>query len=79
MKHWKSILLLGALTLLISGCQKGPTLPEKPVIDPSLPKLTNLKTLTDMSEVGFEWVPSYDERVQGYYLYRSNPTKTTVN
>ena len=28
-----------------------------------------------MTEVGFEWVPSYDERVVGYYLYRSNPTK----
>jgi len=38
----------------------------------SLPTITSLKTISDMTEVGFEWNPVTDESVVGYYLYRSN-------
>lgn len=28
-----------------------------------------------MTEIGFEWTPTNDENVIGYYLYRSNPSQ----
>lgn len=43
-----------------------------------MPKVTSIKTLSDITDVGFEWKPSYEERVKGYYIYRSNP-KTASN
>jgi hypothetical protein len=63
-----------ALGFFVSGCQTTPQTPKQPVIDESLPVLKNIKHLSDITEVGFEWVPSHDERVAGYYVYRSNPS-----
>ncbi|MBE0491879.1 MAG: fibronectin type III domain-containing protein [Sulfurospirillum sp.] len=63
------------LLLFISGCQNSPVPPKQPVIDESLPIVSNIKTLAQMSEIGFEWSPSLDPRVQGYNIYRSDPTK----
>jgi hypothetical protein len=62
------------LSFFVSGCQQTPQPPKQPVIDESLPVLSDIKHLSDITEVGFEWKPSTDERVQGYYIYRSNPT-----
>jgi len=59
--------------LIFSGCQTTPQTPNKPVIDPSLPTVSGIKTLSDITEIGFEWKPNYNERVVGYYVYRSNP------
>jgi len=73
MKALHLILLSLVSALIFSGCQKTPMAPKKRVIDSSLPKVVGLKVLSDITEVGFEWEPKYDERVQGYYVYRSNP------
>lgn len=73
MKNLMKILSLAILILFVSGCQNSPTPPAKPVIDETLPVLKDIKFLSEITEVGFEWQPSYDERVDGYYVYRSNP------
>jgi len=59
--------------LMISGCTRSPLPPDVPPINPNLPTVEGVKTITDMTEVGFEWVPHYDEQIQGYYLYRQGP------
>ena len=73
MKKWIALISLSVLILFVSGCTTDPQPPKKPVIDQSLPKLTDIKFLSEVTEVGFEWKPSFDERVSGYYIYRSNP------
>ncbi|RAZ61025.1 fibronectin type III domain-containing protein [Campylobacter hyointestinalis] len=67
----KLILNLSALYLmtLISGC--APSSPSK--VNPNLPTINSLKTISDMTQIAFEWTPINDESVNGYYLYRSNP------
>lgn len=61
------------MTLLISGCTRSPLPPDVPPIDPNLPTVEGVKTITDMTEIGFEWIPHYDEQIEGYYLYRKGP------
>lgn len=74
MKKWIALISLSVLVLFVSGCTNTPQPPKKPVIDQTLPKLTDIKFLAEITEVGFEWKPSFDERVSGYYVYRSNPS-----
>ena len=78
MKIFRLILLSIASLLVFSGCQTTPTAPVKPRIDPSLPTVTGLKVLSDVTEIGFEWAPKYDERVAGYFVYRSNPKEQST-
>jgi len=73
MKKWIVLISLSVLVLFVSGCTNDPQPPKKPVVDQTLPKLTDIKFLSEVTEVGFEWKPSLDERVSGYYIYRSNP------
>ncbi len=77
MKNLKLIALSIASVLFFSGCQTTPNTPVKPRIDPSLPTVTGLKFLSDITEIGFEWKPNYDERIAGYYVYRSDPKEQT--
>ncbi len=77
MKILKVVLLSIVSILIFSGCQTTPAVPKKPKIDPSLPTVVGIKALSDITEIGFEWTPKYDERVQGYYVYRSNPAEQT--
>ncbi len=76
MKKWIALISLSVLILFVSGCQNDPKPPKKPIVDQTLPKLADIKFLTDVTEVGFEWKPSFDERVVGYYIYRSNQKGT---
>lgn len=73
MKRWIALISLSVLALFVSGCTDTPQPPKKPVIDQTLPKLADIKFLAEVTEVGFEWKPSFEERVSGYYIYRSNP------
>jgi fibronectin type 3 domain-containing protein len=36
-----------------------------------MPKVAELRTLSDMTEIGLEWSPIHDLRVDGYYIYRA--------
>lgn len=67
------LISLSVLIFFLSGCEINPQPPTKPVIDQTLPQVTDIKFLNEVSEVGFEWVPSFDDRVEGYYIYRSTP------
>lgn len=72
MKYLKLTIFLTGLTLFISGCQIGPNTAQLP-IDTTLSTVENIKTLSDINNIAFEWAPVNDERISGYYLYRSNP------
>ena len=73
----KLILSLFSILLIvwISGCQNITPQPKKVVIDPSMPTVKGIKTLSDMTEIAFEWEPVYNDAIIGYYIYRSNPLK----
>ena len=60
--------------MMLSGCGLQPQ-PSKPKIDLSLPTVTKIRTLSDIKSIALEWSPVYDERVQGYYLYRGKGSK----
>ena len=77
MRLFRLIMLSIVSILIFSGCQNTPVPSKKPAVDPSLPTVVGLKVLSDITEVGFEWSPKYDERVVGYYVYRSNPKEQT--
>lgn len=77
MKLFRLMMFSIVSILVFSGCQNTPTPQSKPTVDPSLPTVVGLKVLSDITEVGFEWSPKYDERVMGYYVYRSNPKEQT--
>ena len=64
---------MSILILLVSGCTNNPKPSKINVIDQSMPKVEDIKFLAEISEIGFEWKHSFDERVEGYYIYRSNP------
>ncbi len=72
MKRLIALISLSVLVLLFSGCESRLKAPLKPVVDQTLPKVGGIKFLTEVTEVGFEWIPNYDERVEGYYLYRAD-------
>ena len=71
MKRWIALISLSILVLFVSGCQTTPQAPKKPVIDKTLPVLTDIKFLTEVTEIGFEWKPVLDEKIGGYYIYRA--------
>lgn len=60
------------LAIAISGCVS-PNTPTQ--TNPNLPTIQSLKTISDMTEIGFEWTPATASNVAGYYLYRSNPNE----
>lgn len=74
MKKFHLSICLSFLTLLFSACSvsqmNSSGLNEKFAVNESLPKIENLKTLSDMSNIAFEWDPLYHENVKGFYLYR---------
>jgi len=78
MRKYYLISLISFLILFLSGCAKQPSLTQKPKIDPSLPKVEELRVIADITNVAFEWTPVYNERVKGYYLYRSSDTSTKL-
>lgn len=63
--------------MLFSGCAIQPQ-PSKPKIDPHLPTVTKVRTLSDINAIALEWTPIYGERVQGYNIYRGEDGKTPV-
>lgn len=62
-----------ATLLFLSGCTQQPRPAEEPQIDPSLPTVSVNGHIESMNGIAFEWVPSTDPKVKGYYIYRSNP------
>ena len=70
----QQILATFLVTLLfLSGCTKQPSPSEAPQIDPSLTKVKVNGHIESMSSIAFEWEPSANTEVKGYYVYRNNP------
>ncbi|MEA3419155.1 MAG: hypothetical protein U9Q90_07110 [Campylobacterota bacterium] len=65
----RSILPLSAVTLLVlSGCgASGLTVYD---IDPELPRITEIRSLSAMSSIGFEWDKIRESKVRGVNIYR---------
>ncbi|QKG28936.1 fibronectin type III domain-containing protein [Campylobacter sp. RM16187] len=66
--------LMLSLAVVITGCVS-PSTPTQ--INSNLPTVTSLKTISDMTEIGFEWTPTTTTDVAGYYLYRSNSNENS--
>ena len=60
---------------MVSGCEKTLDTPKEPVVDSTLPRIDTVRTLVDLTEIGFEWTPTYGDRVAGYYIYRLDGSK----
>ncbi|MCX2682458.1 ferrous iron transporter A [Campylobacter sp. MIT 21-1685] len=76
MKKFRLSLYLLCLILLLNACSTGSLATfgntKELVVDENLPRLENVKTLSDMSNIAFEWEPLYSENIQGFYLYRAS-------
>ncbi|EAK5115982.1 fibronectin type III domain-containing protein [Campylobacter upsaliensis] len=73
MRRFHSSICLASLTLLFSACSVAElTTPKQTQLNESLPKVQSLKSISDLSNVAFEWEPLYSENIQGFYLYRSS-------
>jgi len=63
------------LILFVSGCQNISPNPPRVIIDPNMPTVTGIKTLSGMTKIALEWEPIYQNSINGYYIYRSDPLK----
>lgn len=73
MRRFHLSICLASLTLLFSACSVAElTTPKQTQLNESLPKMQSLKSISDLSNVAFEWEPLYSENIQGFYLYRSS-------
>ncbi|EDP6921793.1 fibronectin type III domain-containing protein [Campylobacter upsaliensis] len=73
MRRFYLSICLASLTLLFSACSVAElTTPKQTQLNESLPKVQSLKSISDLSNVAFEWEPLYSENIQGFYLYRSS-------
>jgi len=56
--------------LLLTGCNPKNMMNHS--LDPSLPKVLNVKAMIDSTSVGFEWKPLDNKGVDGVNIYRTN-------
>ena len=62
-----STVLMMLLVLLFSACSKNSNVEVAQIFPP-----TNIKTLSGLSEIAFEWDANYDPNVTGFKVYRRN-------
>ncbi|MDD3344183.1 MAG: hypothetical protein PHR87_11500 [Sulfurospirillaceae bacterium] len=75
MKKLHVIISLAALILFLTGCEKTLETPKVPLVDSTLPRIESVRTLADITEIGFEWSPIYGENIEGYVIYRLDGNK----
>ncbi len=63
--------------MLINGCGLLPS-PSANSIDTNLPTVESIRTLSDVNEIALEWTPVKSDKIKGYYIYRSNPSKNST-
>ncbi|EHJ5442088.1 fibronectin type III domain-containing protein [Campylobacter upsaliensis] len=79
MRRFHLSICLASLTLLFSACSVAElTTPKQTQLNESLPKVQSLKSISDLSNVAFEWEPLYSENIQGFYLYRSSEKESQM-
>ncbi|EPH5216281.1 fibronectin type III domain-containing protein [Campylobacter upsaliensis] len=79
MRRFHLSICLASLTLLFSACSVAElTTPKQTQLNENLPKVQSLKSISDLSNVAFEWEPLYSENIQGFYLYRSSEKEPQI-
>jgi len=58
------------LMIVMGGCAGKNLISKTPKVTPNLPQVTSIKTLTDITSVGFEWKMVPSRKVKGYSIYR---------
>ncbi|TQR33770.1 ferrous iron transporter A [Campylobacter sp. MIT 99-7217] len=76
MKKLRLALLSSVLILLFSACVQKQQ--NTQVVNESLPRIENLKHISDMNSIAFEWSAQYDQAISGFYLYRSTQDNTQM-
>jgi hypothetical protein len=71
------LLAIILMSILYSGCSKQPVVPPEVVIDKTLPIVKINGHISEMKSIAFEWQSVSDPRVEGFYIYRSNPEEKT--
>lgn len=61
------------LAALISGCAGKDSLLDVTKTDTSLPKPSNVRTMSDRTSIGFEWDYPDNPAIAGYRIYRGSP------
>ena len=69
----QTILSTALLLTLFSGCTQQPRPADEIKSDPSLPVVSINGFMTDINAVAFEWKKINDPRIQGVFIYRSQP------
>jgi len=74
MRRSIKVILLAALLILISGCEKELNTPLKPKIDESLPMVSSdsIRMIPDITAIALEWKPIDSSRNKGYYIIRAD-------
>ncbi|HRF56123.1 MAG TPA: hypothetical protein PLV58_01870 [Campylobacterales bacterium] len=62
------------LAALISGCAGKDSLLDRAKTDTSLPKPSNVRTMSDRTSIGFEWDYPDSPTIAGYHIYRGSPS-----
>ena len=80
MKKLMQLIFLTILLLVISGCNNifdNLNTPSKPKINTSIEAVdfSSIKSIPDMTSIGFEWQKVNDPRVAGYNFYRTDLQK----
>ncbi|MCI7447643.1 fibronectin type III domain-containing protein, partial [Campylobacter sp.] len=72
MKNLLKTLCFLALSLLISGCALASLqASKKETLNAELATISNFNTISEMTQIAFEWERSEDPKVAGYNLYRA--------
>ncbi|KAA6224708.1 MULTISPECIES: fibronectin type III domain-containing protein [unclassified Campylobacter] len=79
MKKLHLIFCSVSLTLFLSACSgvSQQFTAKEVLLNESLPKIEQLKSLSDMSNVALEWEPLYNENIKGFYIYRASEAEPT--
>jgi len=64
-------LLTSLILLVITGCTTNPPLKS----NPNVPKVTELRTLSDRNSIGLEWDIVNKPEIAGYYIQRSSDAR----
>ena len=55
--------------MYFTGCVNN-NIENKNIIDETMPVVTNIKTISDINSIAFEWKPINSSKVKGYLIYR---------
>lgn len=73
----KKVLLSIFVSFLLSACS-GVFTQKQVQVNENLPRIANLKHISDMTSIAFEWDNVSSQAIDGFYLYRSAPGESAM-